>query len=70
MDYLLKFIVDYFDFIVLVLFLIASAFLLFVDCSEYKKSNLRKEYNFSKFIGYFYIAFGFTMYIVAGFIRM
>ena len=70
MDFILKFIVDYFDLIVLVLFLIASAFLLFVDCSEYKKNNLGKEYSFSKWIGYLYIAFGFTMYIVAGFIRM
>lgn len=70
MDIILKFIANYFNLIVLVLFLISSTFLLFGDCKEYKKKNLMKEYKFSKFIGYFYIAFGITMYIVAGFIRM
>lgn len=70
MDAILKFIENYFDLNVLMLFMISSAFLILGDCKEYKKDNQMKEYKFSKFTGYFYIAFGITMYIVAGFIRM
>lgn len=67
---ILKYIADTFDLHVLALFIISSMFLLLLDCKEYKKKGLKKEYKFSKFFGIFYIGFGLAMYIFARFIRI
>ena len=70
MEAILKFISSKFDLNVLVLFIISSLFLLLLDCKEYKKKNLKKEYKFSKFFGIFYIGLGIVMFIFARYIRL
>jgi hypothetical protein len=70
MEAILKFISSKFDLNVLVLFIISSLFLLLLDCKEYKKNNLKKEYKFSKFFGIFYIGLGLVMFIFARYIRL
>ena len=70
MNVIVKFITNYFNLTVLSLFLISSFFLILLDCKEYKKEGLKREYTFSKIIGYIYIIGGFAMYIVATYIKM
>lgn len=70
MNFVLKYISDTFDLHVLSLFIIASMFLLLLDCKEYREKGLKREYKFSKFFGIFYIAFGLFMYILARSIRI
>jgi hypothetical protein len=67
---ILRFIAETFDLNVLALFLIASFFLLYFDSKEYKKNDLKKEYKFSRFFGFFFIGFGIVMYIIARNIRL
>lgn len=69
MDDLLKFLQNYFNVNVLVLFLISSFFLIYIDCKEYKEAGLTKEYKFSKYIGVGYIVIGFAVYGLVKFIR-
>lgn len=70
MKIVLKYIVNTFDLNVLMLFLIASLFLLLMDAKEYKKKGLKKEYKFARFFGFFYIGFGFAMFIFAKLIQI
>lgn len=70
MDAVLKYIADTFDLYVLALFLISSMFLLLFDAKEYKKKGYKKEYKFARFFGFFYIGFGFVMYIFAKLIKI
>lgn len=69
MKELLVFIVEIFDFNVLILFLISSIFLAF-DAKEFKKRGLLKEYRFSRFFGYFYIIIGMILYAMSKYIRL
>lgn len=66
----LEYIQDTFDIHVLILFIISSMILLLIDCKEYKKKDLKKEYKFSKFFGIFYIVFGLVMFILATAIKI
>ena len=65
MQVILRFIYDYFRLGAFILFLLSSMFLLVYDSKEYKKRGLTKEYKFSKFMGYFYIAAGTALFIIA-----
>lgn len=66
----LRYIAETFDFNVLVLFYISSAFLLYFDVKEYKEKDIKKELKFSKFFGYFYIVSGTVLFIVGRYIRL
>lgn len=70
MRVVLKYISDTFDIHVLILFIISSMILLLIDCKEYKKKGLKKEYKFSKFFGIFYLVFGLVMFILATSIKI
>ena len=70
MNWIIKFIINYFNLTVLSLFLISSLFLIFLDSKEYKKEELKKEYTFSKVIGYIYIIGGLAAFIVANYIKV
>jgi hypothetical protein len=70
MEGILRFLQNYFNFNVLILFLISSLFLILVDCKEYKKNGLKKEYKFSLYTGIIYIAVGFAVYGFSRFIRV
>lgn len=70
MGAILKFIASVFDINVLVLFIISSLLLLLLDCKEYKKGDLKTEYKFSRFFGFFFIGFGIVMFIFARLIRV
>jgi hypothetical protein len=66
----LRYIAETFDFNVLILFYISSAFLLYFDVKELKEKELKKEYKFSKFFGYLFIISGTALYIAARLIRL
>lgn len=65
-----RFLVDYFNLTVLVLFFISSGFLIFVDCREYKKEGLKREYIFSKATAYVFIFGSLAVYFVVNFLVM
>jgi hypothetical protein len=70
MESILRFIADKFDLNVLILFLISSFFLIFIDGKEYKKKDLKREYKFSRNSGIFFVVFGFIMFIAAKMIHL
>jgi hypothetical protein len=70
MDGVLKFLQNYFNINVLILFLISSFFLLYIDCKEYKRDSLHREYKFAKYTAIVFIIVGFTIYEFAKFIRV
>lgn len=70
MKAVLKYIANTFDLNVLMLFLISSLFLLIMDAGEYKKKGFKKEYKFARFFGFFYIGFGFVMFVFAKLIKI
>jgi hypothetical protein len=70
MEAVLSFINRTFNINVLVLFLIASIFLLFIDAPNYKKTNYVRESRFCKAMGYIYIILGLGLYIAARLIRV
>jgi hypothetical protein len=67
---LLLFIDRTFNINVLVLFLLASIFLIFIDAPNYKKTNYVRESRFCKAAGYIYIILGFGLFIAARLIRV
>lgn len=70
MEEILKFVQNYFNLNMLILFLLSSFFLIVIDCKEYKKDGLNKEYKFSLYMGIIYILLGFTMYGLSKFIKV
>ncbi len=70
MKAVLKYIADTFDFNMLILFLLASLLLLLMDAREYKRKGFKKEYKFTRFIGFFYIGFGVVMFVFAMLIKI
>lgn len=70
MKSVLVFINRTFNINVLVLFLFAAIFLLFIDAPEYKKTNNMRESRFSKAVGYIYIIAGIGLYIAARLIKV
>jgi hypothetical protein len=67
---IMKFISSYFNVNVLVLCLISSFFLIYIDGKEYKKDGFKREYKFSIITAFFYIIGGFVIYISSLFIRI
>lgn len=66
----LRFISETFDLNVLILFLLSSIILLGFDARYYKKNNAVREYKSARFFGYFYIAAGILLYVIARNIRL
>ncbi|KMT22820.1 CLC_0170 family protein [Clostridium cylindrosporum] len=46
-------------------FLISAIILFFIDCKDFKKKGLTKEYKAAKGFAIFLIIFGLVMYIIA-----
>ncbi|SKA76274.1 hypothetical protein SAMN05443428_101170 [Caloramator quimbayensis] len=70
MEVILKFIVDTFDLTVYILFIISSMFLIFIDCREYKKMKLNREYKFARNTAIVYLILGTILYIAARYIKI
>lgn len=70
MQNFLKTFAEIFDINVMVLFLIAAAFLLYPDAASFKKQGLQKEYKLAKIMGYVYIVLGIGLYTIARFIKV
>lgn len=70
MESVFRFLHNYFNFKVLLLFLISSYFLLHLDCKYYKSKGLSKERKFSMYVGLIYIAAGLLLYGLSRFIRI
>jgi hypothetical protein len=70
MDTILRFLQNYFNLNVLMLFLISSLFLILGDSKIYKKNGLKKEYKFSFYTGIIYIVLGFAVYGFSKFIKL
>jgi hypothetical protein len=66
LDTVIKFLKEYFNINILVLFFISSWFLLYFDSKEFKKKNMQREYKFSLYIGIGYIVISLGIY---GFIK-
>jgi len=61
--FILKFIKNYFDFNVTLLFFITVIFL-YIDSKEYKQSGKQKEYKFCRFFMYLYTIIAIIGYIL------
>ncbi|GIW48708.1 MAG: hypothetical protein KatS3mg079_184 [Caloramator sp.] len=60
---ILKFFKEYFDFNVMLLFLI-SVFFLYKDSKEYKQKGMQKEYKFCRFFIYLYTIVAIIGYVL------
>jgi hypothetical protein len=70
MKAVLTFIKTYFNFNILVLFLISSLFLLLFDYKEYKAKGLTRENKFSLWIGIVYIVGSLVVYCIGKFVNV
>lgn len=65
MEWIMHFFKDMYDFNVLVLFLISSYILVFIDSKALRRKCLKKESKLSKAAGFIYAVLGIGLYITS-----
>jgi small neutral amino acid transporter SnatA (MarC family) len=65
MEWIMHFFKDMYDFNVLVLFLISSYLLVFIDSKALRRKGLNKESRLSRVMGFVYAALGIGLYVTS-----